>query len=91
MPSIEKMSYAPVSARDSNDDDPLPAYPDTHQRRLGRLILRPLVPWILTALFASLSLFLAILIDRDSSGGLGSFAGGYATDFGTSDGVLASL
>ncbi|KAH8903530.1 hypothetical protein BR93DRAFT_961595 [Coniochaeta sp. PMI_546] len=82
MPLTGKVRYAAVSARDSNDDGPFLADGDTHQRRLGSLLLRPLVPWTLTAVFASLSLFLAILIDRKPSDGLGSFASGYATDFG---------
>lgn len=89
MPLTGKVRYAAVSARDSNDDGPFLADGDTHQRRLGSLLLQPLVPWTLTALFALLSLFLAVLIDRKSSDGLGSFASGYATEFGTFDGVLA--
>jgi hypothetical protein len=85
--SLEKTKYAPLSLRDDGDD-PLPADVKPRPRGLWRVISQPVFPWTFAAFFASLSLFLGMLVDRDhdlwqSNQELGTFATGYATDFGT--------
>ncbi|KAK0718662.1 hypothetical protein B0T26DRAFT_713864 [Lasiosphaeria miniovina] len=79
-----KPEYSPVPFVDDEPNNSRQA--ESRPPGYLRFILRPAVAWTLTAIFASLSLMLAMVIDRDSpvpSGKLGTFSAGYATDFAT--------
>ncbi|KAK1757773.1 hypothetical protein QBC47DRAFT_376957 [Echria macrotheca] len=80
-----KPEYSELSSRDDEDtSSELSREGPRRRTRPGcwKFMLHPLVPWTLCLIFAALSLFLAMVLDRNSrTDALGTFAKGYATDF----------
>jgi len=72
-----KYSAVPVDSDDGYDSEQVPSPQQP-------LWLRPVFPWTLAGVFASLTLLFAIRLDQDvnAMSRLGYFQSGYHTDFG---------
>ncbi|KAK3387941.1 hypothetical protein B0H63DRAFT_509629 [Podospora didyma] len=80
-------SQIPNGSEDGSEPaSPLPFGSEGRPRKTWlQLLTHPALSWTLTAIFASISLILAMALDRDppAGNGLGTFADGYKTDFVT--------
>lgn len=75
------MKYLPVCRSDRNDCD---VQQPARKLRAQSLLLAPSTAWVITGFLSFVSLLLAVLLERSyqETARLGTFAGGYATEFG---------